>query len=267
MMTYAQILRLRRALRIYGFVVGGIFLVVVLFGHLPNASFDVDTSSGHHTLNGVRSINWSGLLFFSGWTAIIFAAVIGTSLNKENDGVEMVWTKPIERGLLAVRYIALDFGAILAAFALAVALCLLMLASFGVLKYLIVDDRTVPTLVIGLGAAFMFYGLMQALSSWQPGGRGGMIIGLSWATAFVLASLAGATAGGGLQALHPLFLTLDIVNPVAYFSSYTLSGFGAHASPVLPQAIAGTEMRSIVTWSIGILGCAVAIAGWKRLEV
>jgi len=266
-MTYAQVLRLRRALLVYGWVVGGIFLVVVLLGHLPNASFDVDTSSGHHTMKNVTSIHLSGLLFLTGWSAIIFATVIGTSLNKENDGVEMVWTKPIERGLLAVRYIALDFGAILAAYAVAVALCLLALGSFGLLKYLIADDRTAPTLVIGLGVAFMWYGLMQALSSWQPGGRGGMIIGLSWAAAFVLASLAGATAAGGLQALHPLFVALDVVNPLAYFSSYALSGYGAHQSPVLPQALAGTAMRELATWSIGIVCCVAAVAGWKRLEV
>jgi hypothetical protein len=193
--------------------------------------------------------------------------VIGTSLNKENDGVEMVWTKPIERGLLAVRYIALDFGAILAAYAVAVVLCLLALGSFGLLKYLVVDDRTLPTLIIGLGVAIMWYGLMQALSSWQRGGRGGMIIGLSWAAAFVLASLAEATAGGGLPLLHSLVIALDVVNPLAYFSSYALSGYGAHVSPVLPQALAGTTMRELATWSIGIVCCAAAVAGWKRLEV
>jgi len=266
-MTYAQVLRLRRALLVYGTVVGGLFLIVVLFGHLPNATFDVETTFGHHATKSVSSINLSGLLFFTGWVTIIFATVISTSLNRENDGVEMVWTKPIARGRLAFWYIALDFGAILVAYAFAVALCVLALASFGLLKYVSVDGRTIPTLVIGLGVAFMWYGLLQGLSSWQRGGRGGMVIGLSWAAAFVLTSLAGATAGGGLPLLHSLFTALDVVNPVAYFSSYTLSGYGAHASPVLPQALAGTLMRSVATWGIGILGCAAAIAGWKRLEV
>jgi hypothetical protein len=98
-------------------------------------------------------------------------------------------------------------------------------------------------------------------------GHGGIVVGLSWAAAFVLVSLAAATRGGELIHLtHTLLTILDIFNPIAYFSSYSLSGFGAHESPVLPQAFAGTAARSLMTWGLGVTGCAVAIASWKRLE-
>jgi len=266
--TYVQFLRLRKALTIYGIVVGSIFLFGLIVGHWPNARFDFGHGL-HHALTETssipKSIPMSGVLFLAAWCAIIFATVLSTSLNKENDGVEMVWTKPIARERLAVQYIGLDLSAILVAFACPAVLCIIAIASVGGLEYLRFDARTWQTLIIGLGTAFMWYGLVQALTSWQRG-RGGMAVGLSWAAAFLVLSFAEAThfVPGPL---HQILLAADVLNPLAYFSSYSLSGYGAHASPVLPQVFAGTEMRSILTWSIGFLGCAGAVGGWKRLEV
>jgi hypothetical protein len=264
-MTYVQFLRLRKMLTIYAIMTGAVFLIFVAVAHAPNASFQID-GVPRHQVHHSSSMPLSGVLFLSAWCAIIFATIVGMSLNRENDGVEMVWTKPIARGRLAVEYILMDFAGIVVAFAFAVALCLLALASVGSLASLTVDARTLPTLVIGLGAAVMWYGLLQGISSWQPGGRGGLVIGVSWTATFVLASMAGGTINAN-QSLHQFFLAIDVINPVAYFSSYTLSAYGAHASPVLPQALAGTEMRSTLTWGIGLLGCTAAVIGWKRLEV
>jgi len=263
-MSYVQFLRLRKALTIYGIVVGGLFLIGLTVGHSPDAVFELSDGS-YHTTQSMTSIPMSGLLFFAAWCAIVFATVVSTSLNKEYDGVEMVWTKPIARERLAVFYILLDFAAIIISFLFAAALSVLAIASIGASKYLTVDSRTVPTLVIGLGAAFMWYGLVQGLTAGQRG-RGSMVIGISWGAAFLLILLAEATSGIS-PPIHLLSTIINIFNPLAYFSSYSLSNYGAHSSPVLPQALAGTEMRSVLTWTIGILGCAAAIAGWKRLEV
>ena len=77
----------------------------------------------------------------------------------------MVWTKPIERGRLALEYVLLDFAAIVITFFSAAVLCVLAVASLGLLTRIAVDDRTIPTLVIGLGAAFMWYGLLQGITA------------------------------------------------------------------------------------------------------
>jgi hypothetical protein len=259
-MTYPQILRLRKTLTIYGSIIGGLFLIALMIAHSPHAASDLSDASKRKLI----AIPLSALLFSAAWGAIIYATAISRSLNREYDGVEMVWTKPIARERLALSYILLDFAAIVVAFIAAAALCVLLIASLGLLTHISVDNRTVPTLVIGLGAAFMWYGLMQGLTAGQRF-RGGVITGVSWAAAFVFISLAEATQGG-IEPLHTIFTILNVVNPLAYFSSYSLSGYGAHPSPVLPQAIAGTEMRMLMTWSLGLIGCAAAIAGWKRLE-
>jgi hypothetical protein len=262
-MSYVQFLRLRKALTVYGIVVGGLFLIALALGHSPDAVIDFSDGS-HREFHATSSLPLSGLLFFAAWCAIIFATAVCTSLNREYDGVEMVWTKPIARERLAVLYIVLDFIAILVAFVFAAALSAIAVASVGGLKHFSVDDRAVPTLVIGLGAAFMWYGLVQGLTAGQRR-RGVIIVGVSWGSAFLLLVLAESTRGIS-PPIHLLSTLLNVFNPLAYFSSYSLSGFGAHASPVLPQALAGTEMRSILTWTIGFLGCVAAVVGWKRLE-
>lgn len=263
-MNYAQVLRLRKALTIYGIVIGALFVLMFLISHTPGgATFDDNGSP--HTMAEITSVPLSLLFFIAAWCAIIFATIVSTSLNKEYDGVEMVWTKPIERGRLALEYVLLDFAAIVVAFVSAAVLCVLCVASLGLLTRIAVDDRTIPTLVIGLGAAFMWYGLLEGITA-PMRGRGGTIMGVSWAAALVLTALATATQAGGGSAIHTILIGLNIFNPLAYFSSYSLSGYGAHDSPVLPQVLAGTEMRMTMTWAIGMIGCAVAITGWKRLE-
>jgi len=259
--SYVQFLRLRKALFIYFPIIGGLFLCGVLLPHVPGTTLDFGDGPGH---GKTPSIPLSFVFFIAAWCAIIFATVVSTSLNKEYDGVEMVWTKPISRERLALRYIALDLVAIVVAFASVAALYLLAVLLLGLGKYLAVDARTVPTLVIGLGTAVMWYGLVQGLTAWLRG-RGAIVIGISWAVAFVLLSFAEATRYAAPE-VHAFFMGLDVLNPLAYYSSYSLSGYGAHASPVLPQFLAGTEMRSLMTWTIGALGCISAVVGWKRLE-
>jgi hypothetical protein len=260
-MTYAQVLRLRNSFRLYAIIVGAVIVLSMVFGHAPNAHFQFDAPR----VNGHPSgIPLSGILFFSAWCAIVYATIVSNSLNREYDGIEMVWTKPIAHARLAFLYIALDVAAIVLAFVFASAGALLAVASFGWLQYVHVDARTLPTAFIGVGTALMAYGIMQGITA-SIRGRSQLVIGLGWAAAFVVLGLAEGTIHAD-PAIHGIFVALDVINPLAYFSSYSLSGYGAHGSPVLPQFLAGTEMRTMMTWGIGLIGCAAAVAGWRRLE-
>src|SRR4029077_2513671 len=108
-MAYVEMLRLRKALAIYAIVVVAVFLLILIPSHWPGAVVHGDTAV---------SIPLSVLLPIVGFCAIIFATTISTSLNRENDGVEMVWTKPVSRERLALTYIAFDLAAIVLAYAL-----------------------------------------------------------------------------------------------------------------------------------------------------
>jgi hypothetical protein len=255
-MIYVQLLRLRKSFVIFGIIIGTLLLLGIVTSHWPGA--EIDTGSGPH------KIPLSGLLFFAAYCGIAFATAIGTSLNRENDGVEMVWTKPISRERLALLYLLCDLAAIVVATALALAAVLIGMASVGFLKYLFVDAGSLKVAALGLGVAFMWYGMLQALTSWQKGGRGGMMIGISWGAAFVLMAFAAGTRGN--PALHALFTFINIFNPLAYFGGYVIS---SHASSGQLQTFVpiDTWARAALTAGFGVVWSAIAILGWKRLEV
>jgi len=254
-MTYVQLQRLRKALTVYAVVVVVVFLLILIPTHWPGA--DVHNDAG--------TIPLSILLAIIGFCSILFATVIATSLNKENDGVEMVWTKPVARERLAAAYIALDLAAIAAAYVIALALALVLIASFGQLGAIKPDEKWLPTLLLTFGIAFMWYGMLQALTSWQVG-RGGMIIGLSWALfSFVLPAVIILTMR--TPGLHEIVLALSLLNPLAYLTSSSAHihiGISARGPTYIPSDV---WVRIALTWGFGVLGSLIAIAGWKRLEV
>jgi len=186
-------------------------------------------------------------------------------LNKENDGVEMVWTKPVARERLAAAYIAADLVAIAASYVIALALALLLIASLGQLGAIQPDEKWIQTLLLTFGIAFMWYGMLQALTSWQIG-RGGISIGLSWALfSFVLPAVIILTMR--TPGLHEIVLALSLLNPLAYLSSSSSHihiGISAGGQTYVPNDV---WVRISMTWGLGVLGSLIAITGWKRLEV
>jgi hypothetical protein len=254
-MTYVQLLRLRRALTVYGGIVLTVFLLILIPTHWPGVDIHND-GSGSLPLS---------ILVLVGFCAIIFATVIGTSLNSENDGVEMVWTKPIARDWLALRYIALDLMAIVAAFVLAFILAILILASVGLASSIRADTAWLPTLLLIFGVAFMWYGILQGLTSWQTS-RGGMIIGLSWAASvFVLPAFVWLTLRSPV--LHEIAMVLNLLNPLSYFTGHNAHvhiGISPPGPSLIPHDI---WLRVAMSWGFGLLGSLAAIVGWKRLEV
>jgi hypothetical protein len=254
-MYYIELLRLRKSFIIYGGILGALFLLSMITTHWPGAVVNKGDSG---------TIPLSVLLSIVGFCAIIFATAIGTSLNRENDGVEMVWTKPIARERLAVMYIALDLAAIIVAFLVPLALAVLIFASFGLTKIIQPDDKWISVLILTFGIAFMWYGLLQGLTSWQSG-RGGIMVAISWAAAaVVLPLLMAATARS--PGLHEVIMVLNLLNPLAYLSSsaHVQIGVDAGAPTLIPHDV---WARVAMTWGFGILGSLAAIVGWKRLEV
>jgi hypothetical protein len=254
--AYVQLLRLRTALLIYGSSLGALFLLALVTGHLPISHIDAGS--------GKVDIPLSVLLFTASYCGIIFATAISCSLHRENDGVEMVFTKPIARERLALMYFLLDLCAIVIAIAFALVLELLWLASVGLLRFVNVDGPSFSLAVVGLGVAVMWYGLLQGLTAGNHV-RGGLFVGLSWAAAFTLPVLALATRH--VPALHAVVMVLNVLNPLAYFTSYH-----PHLRTATPYELGSLIpvniwARAAITWSFGIVGCALAIIGWKRLEV
>jgi hypothetical protein len=266
-MNYIELLRQRRALTVYGCVLGGLTLfglIVFNFTVPPHLEGGVHSGSQNISLSGI-----CGIALFATW---IFATVIAASLNRENDVPEMMRTKPFPLEQVAVSYYLTDLAAIAIAFLISVGVNLITLFDVTLvlhipnpMTYDFADAAVVVTL--GLGVAFMWYGLLQAATS-SLKGRGGVIVGLSWP---VFIGLVGLSHLGLPPALHAIVMFLNVFDPMAYLTSLlsSSSGGAARTGSFAPAALFALDpwIRAGIIWTFGVAACAVAAISWKRLEV
>jgi hypothetical protein len=216
-------------------------------------------------ITSLRDLNFAvplGVLFgIAGFVAIAFATILGTSLNKENTLGGFAFTKPIARERLALTYFAVDAGGIVAMFLYVLLFEFIEVAILGLADRIAVDANAFGIAAISLGAAAMWYGLLQAVTSAMRF-SGGMFIGIGWGVFCTLLPLSAFMALGPV--FHTLIMALNYLNPLAYYSGLDMTGGAATTSSVLAL---GEGARIAITWSIGIVACAVAALSWKRVEV
>ncbi len=247
--AYVEILRLRRALVWYG----GVAVLLLVISTLVS----MDRGGG----NGNDLVSWGILFGVGGYSAMIFGTVIAPSLNKENDGVEMVWTKPIARERIAVSYVLADLIGIVVAGTIAMAV---MIAHMMIVHHqfsFAADPRGASIGILALGVAFMWYGLLQVATCWYSG-RAGMVVGLSWGVFAILAGLSHVPPG----AFHTLVMLLNVINPLAYLTSIniTLSNPAGYVETSVFSFELGT--RIVIVWIIAFASMAGAVFAWRRLE-
>ena len=261
-MAYVEFLRVRHALIVYAAIVLTLAAAFVV-------SFDL-TFAGRTGSDALRNVHVPlGLLLgIAGYASVAFATVLAASLNADRGG--FAFTKPVSRARWAASYMLVDVAAILAAYTVALAgAVLLPLMTIGLIAHVYVDPHAAGIGLLGFGIALMWYGLLQAATVAYPG-SGGRIVGLSWGAFFMLVTLPGATFLG--PAFHAVVTALNVVNPVAYFSSLT-SGANDSNSTRASYAVArsvfawSTEARAATTLAIGLAACALAAALARRVEV
>jgi hypothetical protein len=264
-MVYVELLRLRSALYIYAGVIAAVVLTIIV-----SLNWGVSTHRDQSDLHMNGTIGISALMALAVYASAVFATIIGTSLNKASDQAEVVFTKPISRERLAATFILADLGGIVASFVIATLLFALVVLDVGFLvgaplRLLRFDAATFRVIFLGLGIAFMWYGLLQAATS-SYRGRGGLVVGLSWAFFVIFLGVAAAPLP---PAIHAVIIAIDHLNPLAYLGSTSITTSGNTVS--LGNSISifhyDSWLRAAIAWGIGTAGCAVAILGWKRLEI
>ena len=271
-MEYVEFLRVRRAFVIYAVAIAILMAIVVgtIVGGMHGASHAnvvIDGVGAHESLAQAAArvrVPFGVLFGIAAYCAIVFATVLATSLNKERDGLEYVFVKPISRDALALRYVAIDAAGIVLTFAYAlVVLELIPLALFGFLGRTYLDANALWIAALGLGVGFMWYGLLQAATV-RYAGKGGTIVGLSWAAFAVLGAAASVQFLGPV--FHDVVYAVDLVNPIAYFSSVVFDGatMRTTARSVIYLPL---EVRAGVVWAIAGIAIAYAVLAWKRVEV
>jgi hypothetical protein len=248
-MIQLEYLRVRwRIVVIFALLVAGGVLIIISAGH---SHVDVNGQEAH-----VGQIPLAAIIFGAGFLAAAVAAFLA-SLNSLVDTLPSLWTKPVARERMAITIMAVDLLALLVLWMGTIAIVLATLAGLGAINHVFVDPLASAAVWLGLGTAFMCYGNVQALTAWNQG-RGGMIAGITWGSYFVLALLGTAPLQG---ILHNVVMALNVLNPLAYY------GITSHNNDMQAVFKFDDTIKVFVVFAIGIIGCAIGVFGWKRMEI
>jgi hypothetical protein len=137
------------------------------------------------------------------------------------------------------------------------------LAIVGIASKLAFDGSELAVGTLALGSAFMWYGLLQLITSGLRF-NGTMFIGISWGAAWCLLAFYKVTLLGPL--FHGLVTALNYLNPLAYYSNFSVENKGL-VMVVSHGSIISTPFALVLPWLIALVACFIAILNWKRVEV
>jgi hypothetical protein len=277
-MYYFDLLRVGRALRVYAIILFSIVLIELVsmpFSHVGKHDFTIgingDSIKAHaftgigllHELGQTIHIPFTLLCAAAAFEAVLFATAISTSLARYNGNLHFTFTKPVSRERATLTTIAIDFAAIAVAIVIALVAEFVPLAVVGLLDRITYDPSAVAAILIGLGIAFMWYGMIQAATSLMRGGAG-IVAGLSWAVFATLGALEGLTPqyvpGFIVDAIH----ALNTLNPQLYLT--TLFSRVSYADPVR-NAFGGGYMQDLtIVWVTALVAVAIALGLRRRME-
>ena len=256
-MAYYEYLRVRHALVIFAAIVIGLAATVYAVAEYHSASAVIKIQIDNHH---VREANVLVFTSMAAWATAILASVISTSLNRLQGHLPYAWTRPQSRLAMAAALIAVDLGALLAAFALVMAVeigCFLLLArgSVGIGWHGAAAD-----LLRAFGFAVMWYALVQGISA-PLRMRGSAIVGISWPVFIAGASLEAARFPAPW---HAILTAINLFNPMAYLSGTSVNANG----DVILRSFIGFDpaVRVALMYGIAVLALLVAVTTWRRME-
>jgi hypothetical protein len=275
-MYYFDILRAGRSLKTYAIVLGCILLVMIVsmpFSHVSHNDGPVNINgrsiSGAlrglvllHQMGETVHIPFSIVCAVAAFTGVLFATGCATSLSRFNKNLHFTFTKPVSRERSTLTTIGADALAIVAAFAIGLVFALAPIAVVGLLDRLTFDLQALAVLALGLGIAYMWYGLVQAATSVMRGGSG-IVLGLSWAVFVVMQGLQGLSGDFVPPVAVWVIHTLNTINPfIALNQMFATIG-------VADSAVFGTPYLEhlAVTWLTALVCVAIAVVLRKRMAV
>ena len=137
-------------------------------------------------------------------------------------------------------------------------------AEVGLLGRISFEPASLAPVAIGLGIAFMWYGLIQAVTATLRGGAG-LVLGLSWGVFGVFQALQNLTTDQVPDVVVFLIHAFNVINPFMYLSE-AFGGF--HDKPGHDQPLDPQYLQSLaIVWLVAIVALAIATVQRKRMEV
>lgn len=246
-------------------------------GNIRIASVGVQARSGTNGTNGSvvvdtdEPIALADLLYFPCLVGLIIATIIGGVLAKENrNHLEIAWTRPVSRDVMALGMFGVDAIALIISMALALLLEILGIALFELPRFDLAGS--LGTAAVVLLAVFAWYGLLTAASASLRGSGG--IKALAWVAGIFVPAISAA-------ALVPILIfriigdtagILTVLDPLAYLHHTDNPTIGFTGND-LPSSIIGMnvvagplDVRALLLLALTVLYVALAVYQWRRLE-
>jgi hypothetical protein len=163
-----------------------------------------------------------------------------------------------------VRTFAIDLAALFVGFLIALFFVFVPFTVVGLLGRLTFGPTSLAPLAIGLGIAFMWYGMIQAVTATMRGGAG-LVLGLSWGVFAVMQGLQNLSTDLVPEVVVRSIHLLNILNPFIYLSAIfgTTGGHLTNDNTLDPH-----YFQSLATvWIVALIALAIAVAQRKRMEV
>lgn len=236
-----------------------ILLGVVAF----SATRNVHVTAGHPNSH---LFTLSGILSASGYATCIMATMLTATLNRDRDHLAYMWTRPMRRERIAFSYMIVDVTTIVIAYVV-IALLLIAVVQSIPLMHFKVDPNALVSAVRFLSIPLMWYGLVEAATSWNKV-KGSAAAGVSWAVFWILLLALAIPLPGSL---HVLLDAANFLNPLAYF--VTQRGDSIIVDPVTLSEVTANHViplaygvQTILSYAIFVAGCVVAAFAWRRME-
>ncbi|MBV8073805.1 MAG: hypothetical protein JO140_00145 [Candidatus Eremiobacteraeota bacterium] len=200
------------------------------------------------------------LFALAGYVSCIMATMMTATLNRDRSHLAYIWTRPRARERIALGYLAIDIVTILIAYALVSAVAAVIVSNIRGVT-LILDSETATSVIRYAALPLMWYGLVEAATSWN-GLRGGTVAGLSWAVFWGLLILRAINLPVPFEQLVAL---VNFLNPLAYFTNRAGMSIvlGSHGIPTLFLTF---TVQTVMAYCIFVASCALAVVTWKRME-
>ena len=214
---------------------------------------------GLHVSRAVREVPFGIIFAIAGYAACIMTTLIAATLNRDREHIAYLWTRPEPRVRIAMSYMLVDIVTIVIAFFAVAGIAAVVVGNWPHSK-LIADPNAGALLVRYLALPLMWYGLVEAATSWN-GMKGPAVAGISWAVFWLLLIASGSMLP---TPVHVLLSTLNLLNPLAYFLSIhgeTVLGVGGHN--LIPINF---SVQTMLAYAIFVAGCTAAAFAWRRME-
>jgi hypothetical protein len=247
-MEYVELLRVRRGLITYLVALAFCFAVVMLVLH-GHGGIRINVSFDH------GGVPIGDLLQLGGLTALFLATGFAANLAAESATLPFLWTKPITRTALALRFVAVDALGIAAGIVACALVAAVVVAATGGARAMHPNAALASDAALALGAPLAWYGITLLLGARLGGEAAARAGALVWPV-FILLELLGVAALP--PAGHTLVIALEHLDPLAYL----LGSTEAHTG-LLHLA---TGPRAAACWAIAALTIPAAIRLWSLRE-